>query len=186
MALRAAGLAAALVLAAATASAQAVAQQAAPDVAQSGGAPASPEAQGDGVPASGDTASGDTWIFSGVLGASKETFSGTLITGKDTAFEMKLSGGATCDGDDLQPSIGLVGLSEIACSDGRKMHALFVPQGGETLQVFGHVGDERFKSVAHLLGTQPIPESQQTTEPQAPPPELPATPPARPGAHDPG
>jgi len=130
-----------------------------------------------GVPAATDTetsSDGDTWIFSGVLQDSAETFSGTLVTGKaDTEFELKLADGATCDGGDLHPSLGLVRLSEIVCTDERTMRALFVPQGHETLKVFGHVGDERFATVAHLLGTQDLPEPKQTTEPHAPLPLMP-------------
>lgn len=118
------------------------------------------------APPSGDT---DTWIFSGVLGGSRETFSGTLVTSRsDTQFELRLAGGATCDGDDLLPGTGLVRLGEITCSDERVMRALFVPQGGEALKVFGHVGDERFVTMAHLLGTEPVPEKKQTTAPKAP------------------
>lgn len=137
----------------------------------------------------GDASVGDTWIFSGVLADTSETFSGTLITGKSaTEFELKLADGATCDGGDLKPSMGLVRLSEIACSDGRSMRALFVPQAHESLKVFGHVGEARFSTIAHLLGTQPIPEPPQTTAPHAPepPPAEPAPPPSRPGAQDPG
>ena len=48
------------------------------------------------------------------------------------------------------------------------MKALFVPQGGQVLKVFGHVGDERFTTSAHLLGTEPLPEKTQTAEPTAP------------------
>jgi hypothetical protein len=116
----------------------------------------------------------DTWIFSGVLQDSHETFSGTLVTGKmDTQFELRLAGGATCDGGDLTPATGLVRLSEITCSDDRVMKALFVPQGGEALKVFGHLGDERFVTIAHLLGTEPPPETPQTAAPHAPAPAAP-------------
>ena len=112
----------------------------------------------------------DTWIFSGVLQDTRETFSGTLVTGKmDTQFELKLASGASCDGGELTPSTGLVRLSEITCSDGRVLKALFVPQGGEALRVFGHVGEERFVSVAHLLGSEPMTEKPQSAAPHAPP-----------------
>jgi hypothetical protein len=152
----------------------------APPVAPAAAAPApAPDAF------TGDT---DTWIFSGVLQDSTESFSGTLITGKsDTQFELKLADGATCDGADLKPSPGLVRLSEIQCTDGRPMRALFVPQPHQTLKVFGHVGDTRFSTVAHILGTQPIPEPQQTTAPRAPMP-MPDVPPAAapPSAKPPG
>ena len=130
-------------------------------------APFSPDAS-EPLPR-GDT---DTWIFSGVLQNSREAFSGTLVTGgSDTEFELKLAGGATCDGQDLLPETGLVRLPDITCSDDRTMRALFVPQGGHVLEVFGHVGDERFTTTAHLLGTEPIPEKRQTTAPKADPPE---------------
>ena len=111
----------------------------------------------------------DVWIFSGELQGSRETFSGTLVAQKGSAqFELKLAGGATCDGSDLSGDVGLVRLSEINCSDDRTMRALFVPQGGQELKVFGHVGDERFTASAHLLGTEPLPERKQTAEPTAP------------------
>ena len=131
----------------------------------------------------------DTWIFSGVLEDGGEVYSGTLITGKsETAFELKLADGASCDGDTLNPSMGLVRLPEITCTDNRTMRALFVPQGHETLKVFGHVGEARFTTVAHLLGTQAIPEPKQTTAPHAPPVEPRAAPPthAAPRRSDPG
>ena len=122
----------------------------------------------------------DTWIFSGMLQESRETFSGTLVTGRmDTQFELKLANGATCDGGELTPSTGLVRLSEITCSDDRVLKALFVPQGGEALKVFGHVGEERFVAVAHLLGIEPPADKPQTAEPHAPPPS-PAEPPRMP------
>ena len=167
MALRAAGLAGLLALAACPAQAQPAA--AAP-------APASPAA----VAPEPDS---DTWIFSGMLEETKETFSGTLITGKaDTQFELKLAGGATCDGGDLKPSMGLVRLSEIACSDGRSMRALFVPQARQTLKVFGHVGDARFATIAHLLGTQPLPRAEADHRPRRRRhPSPPTAPPAQPG-----
>ena len=121
----------------------------------------------------------DVWIFSGVLPDNNETFSGTLVSSKTEAqFEMTLADGATCDGSELKGDIGLVRLSEIPCSDGRSMRALFVPQDGDTLKVFGHVGDERFASSAHLLGSDPIPEKQQTLEPTVPQ----VRPPVPPGA----
>ena len=100
-------------------------------------------------------------------------------------FELKLASGATCDGGDLKPGTGLVRLSDITCSDDRVLRALFVPQSGQELKVFGHVGDERFATLAHILGTQPIPEKPQTAEPKAPTPETP--PPASiPSRPDPG
>lgn len=111
----------------------------------------------------------DMWIFSGILPGNHEPYSGTLVSGKaDTQFEMKLAGDTTCDSSELKGGVGLVRLSEIACSDGRSMRALFVPQGGQSLKVFGHVGDERFVSAAHLLGTEPVPEQKQTAEPTVP------------------
>ncbi len=123
----------------------------------------------------------DTWIFSGSLQDSRETFSGTLVTGKtETQFELKLANGATCDGGDLTPSTGLVRLSDITCSDARVLKALFVPQGGEALKVFGHVGDERFVTVAHLLGPDAPAEKPQTTAPHAPPSPGPVEPPRSP------
>ena len=111
----------------------------------------------------------DVWIFSGELQSSRETFSGTLVASKGEAqFELKLSNGATCDGSNLSGDVGLVRLSEIKCSDDRTMRALFVPQGGQELKVFGHVGEERFAASAHLLGTEPLPDKKQTAEPTAP------------------
>lgn len=120
------------------------------------------------APDTGDS-NPDVWIFSGTLPSSHETFSGTLVASKGTAqFEMKLASGATCDGKDVSGEPGLVRLNEITCSDDRTMKALFVPQGGQELKVFGHVGDERFVTSAHLLGTEPVPEKKQTAEPTAP------------------
>ena len=119
-----------------------------------------------------DTSGGaqpDVWIFSGSLQDSHENFSGTLVASKgEVQFEMKLAGGSTCDGKDLSGEVGLVRLKEITCSDDRVMKALFVPQGGRELKVFGHVGDERFMTSAHLLGSEPVPEKKQTAEPTAP------------------
>ena len=117
---------------------------------------------------SADSAS-DVWIFSGALQNSHESFSGTLIAGKgETQFELKLASGASCDGADFAGDVGLVRLKEITCSDDRVMKALFVPQGGRELKVFGHVGDERFAASAHLLGTEPVPDKTQTAAPSAP------------------
>ena len=117
----------------------------------------------------GDGAPDDVWIFSGSLQNTHESFSGTLVAGKgEVQFEMKLSGGTTCDGSNVSGDVGLVRLNEITCSDDRVMRALFVPQGGKELKVFGHVGDERFMTSAHLLGTEPVPEKKQTAEPTAP------------------
>lgn len=111
----------------------------------------------------------DTWIFAGTLMGSRETFSGTLVASKsESEFEMKLGGGATCDGGQLKGDIGLVRLPEITCTDDRKMRALFVPQGGKSLKVFGHVGDDRFMAEAHLLGTEAVPEPKQTMQPKGP------------------
>ena len=116
-----------------------------------------------------DGAQPDIWIFSGSLQNSHESFSGTLVAGKgEVQFEMKLGGGTTCDGKDLSGEVGLVRLKEITCSDDRVMKALFVPQGGQELKVFGSVGNERFMTSAHLLGTEPVPEKKQTAEPTAP------------------
>lgn len=118
---------------------------------------------------SADQGSPDVWIFSGELNDSHETYSGTLVANKGEAqFELKLGDGATCDGDDLSGEVGLVRLAEITCSDKRTMRALFVPQNGRDLKVFGHVGDERFRADAHLLGTEPPPEAKQTAEPTVP------------------
>jgi hypothetical protein len=114
-------------------------------------------------------ASPDVWIFSGALQGSHEEFSGTLVADKGEAqFELKLGAGATCDGSSFDGEVGLVRLNEITCSDDRPMRALFVPQGGRELKVFGHVGDERFVASAHLLGEDPPPEKKQTAEPTAP------------------
>lgn len=136
-------------------------------------APARPMAAGTGAADMKDTEAKsdapDTWIFAGTLSGSKETFSGTLVAGKgESEFELKLGSGATCDGGQLKGDIGLVRLPEITCTDDRKMRALFVPQGGKSLKVFGHVGDDRFMAEAHLLGTEPIPEPQQTLQPKGP------------------
>ena len=117
----------------------------------------------------GESAQPDVWIFSGALQNSHETFSGTLVANKGEAqFEVKLANGATCDGSDLSGSVGLVRLKEITCSDDRVLKALFVPQGGQQLKVFGHIGDDRFVTSAHLLGTEPVPDKKQTAEPTAP------------------
>lgn len=129
-----------------------------------------------------DAATPDTWIFSGTLKGSTESFSGTLVATKDgSQFEMKLGGGATCDGGELKGEVGLVRLPEITCTDDRKMRALFVPQGGQTLKVFGHVGEARFATEAHLLGTEALPEPKQTAQPKGPlglPPPAQGGPPA--------
>lgn len=88
--------------------------------------------------------------------------------GATAQFELKLAGGATCDGSNMSGDVGLVRLDEITCSDDRVMRALFVPQGGQELKVFGHVGDERFVASAHLLGSEAAPEKAQTAQPTAP------------------
>lgn len=128
----------------------------------------------------------DTWIFSGALQASHETFSATLVAEKgESQFEMKLAGGATCEGGKLKGEVGLVRLPEITCSDDRPMRALFVPQKGDVLRVFGHVGDDRFMAEAHLLGTEAPPEPKQTAQPKGPlglPPAPPNGPPPAPGS----
>ena len=146
--------------------------QRAPEPQDPGDAPSLPEkAPGAFKPDAGssDGAQPDVWIFSGALQDSHESFSGTLVAGKGEAqFEMKLASGATCDGEDFSGDVGLVRLKEITCSDDRVMKALFVPQGGKELKVFGHVGDERFMTSAHLLGTEPVPDKKQTAEPTAP------------------
>ncbi len=135
-------------------------------------APALPDKAPGAFKPDADTSEGtqpDVWIFSGTLQDSHESFSGTLVAGKgEVQFEMKLGGGTTCDGKDLSGEVGLVRLKEITCSDDRVMKALFVPQGGQELKVFGHVGDERFMTSAHLLGSEPVPEKKQTAEPTAP------------------
>lgn len=111
----------------------------------------------------------DTWIFTGVLAESHESFSGTLVaTNGESEFELKLAGGATCDGSELQGDVGLVRLPEIICTDDRPLRALFVPQGGQSLKVFGHVGKEHFIAEAHLLGTEAAPEQKQTAQPKGP------------------
>ena len=111
----------------------------------------------------------DTWIFNGILADSHESFSGTLVASKDESeFELKLSSGATCDGGQLKGEVGLVRLPEITCTDDRTLRALFVPQGGQSLKVFGHIGEERFSAEAHLLGTEAIPEPKQTAQPKGP------------------
>ena len=111
----------------------------------------------------------DTWIFTGVLAGSHQGYSGTLVASKDESeFEMKFTNGATCDGGQLKGEVGLVRLPEITCSDDRPLRALFVPQAGNVLKVFGHVGEERFSAEAHLLGTEAIPEPKQTAQPKGP------------------
>lgn len=164
---RRAGLlaAAGLFALAAAAPPSAFAQDAAPPT---DAAPLTGAAPGPFKPSAADT-SPDVWIFSGELNDSHETYSGTLVASKGEAqFELKLGDGATCDGDDLSGEVGLVRLAEITCSDKRTMRALFVPQNGRDLKVFGHVGDERFRADAHLLGTEPPPEPKQTAEPTVP------------------
>lgn len=151
-------------------------------------APALPDKAPGAFKPDSDTASAgqpDVWIFSGSLQDTHESFSGTLVAGKgDVQFEMKLGGGTTCDGKDLSGDVGLVRLKEITCSDDRVMKALFVPQGGQELKVFGHVGDQRFVTSAHLLGNEAVPEKKQTAEPTAPalqgrPDMAPAAPPGK-------
>lgn len=146
--------------------------QRAPDDEPQAEAPKLPDAAPGAFKPDVDTSDGtqpDIWIFSGSLQSSHEGFSGTLVAGKgEVQFEMKLAGGATCDGKDVSGDVGLVRLKEITCSDDRVMKALFVPQGGQALKVFGHVGDERFMTDARLLGTEPVPEGKQTAEPTAP------------------
>lgn len=154
------------------------------DAAPTPGAPTAqptPQAAAPAAPAPDKPAADagpDIWIFSGVLPGAKEAFSGTLVSGKDDAqFELKISNGATCDGGDFKGDVGMVRLSEIPCTDGRSMRALFVPQGGKLLKVFGHVGDERFAAEAHLLGTEAPPAPKQTAQPTVPqvqPPQAPA------------
>lgn len=132
-------------------------------------APALPDVAPGPFKPDADAAQPDVWIFSGALQNSHETFSGTLVaSGGEAQFEMKLASGATCDGRELSGEVGLVRLKEITCSDDRTMKALFVPQKGQELKVFGHVGDERFMTSAHLLGTEAIPDKKQTAEPTAP------------------
>ena len=135
-------------------------------------APALPDKAPGAFKPDGDISDGaqpDIWIFSGSLQDSHEGFSGTLVAGNGAVqFEMKLAGGTTCDGKDLSGDVGMVRLKEINCSDDRVMKALFVPQGGQELKVFGHIGDERFMTSAHLLGTEPMPDSKQTAAPSAP------------------
>ena len=148
--------------------------QRAPDAAEDppAAAPALPDKAPGSFKPDADTseaAQPDVWIFSGSLQDSHEGFSATLVAGKgEVQFEMKLAGGTTCDGRDLSGEVGLVRLKEITCSDDRVMKALFVPQGGKELKVFGHVGEERFMTSAHLLGTEPVPEKKQSAEPTAP------------------
>jgi hypothetical protein len=167
------GLVAAALIAGVIGMGSALAQDAVPALPETPPAPFKPDADTAAAPA--PQGSEDTWIFSGALSDSHETFSGTLVTGKtSTDFEFKLAGGATCTGGSLAGEPGLVRLSEITCSDDRKMRALFVPQGGVALKVFGHVGEQRFAASAHLLGTEAIPEKKQTAAPKAPD----ATPPA--------
>jgi hypothetical protein len=92
------------------------------------------------------------YIFSGVLTGSGETYSGTLVAAADgPEFELKLGKGATCDANKLDPDKGLLRLPETACSDGRKLKALFVYQPGGVLRVYGTVEDQRFSTEAHAL-----------------------------------
>ncbi len=169
MAVRRAALAAVLALVS-----PAVAQQAPDPSAPSADPPAALGAAPAPFKPEAAEAQPDVWIFSGELQNRHESFSGTLVAGTGdkgvgtAQFELKLAGGATCDGSDVSGEVGLVRLSEITCSDDRVMRALFVPQGGEVLKVFGHVGDERFVSSAHLLGTEPVPDKKQTAQPTAP------------------
>ena len=93
-----------------------------------------PAVKPDAAPEATDS---DTWIFSGILrGQQARRFPARSITGKsDTQFELKLADGATCDGADLKPSLGMVQASTRSqCTDGRAMRALFVPQPRQTLE----------------------------------------------------
>ena len=108
----------------------------------------------------------DAWIFSGALQDSHEAFSGTLVASSGNLdVELKLAGGATCDGSGLSGETGLLQMSEISCTDERSMRVLFVPEKGRDLKVFGQVGSERFLADAHLLGTEPPPEPKRDTAP---------------------
>ena len=111
----------------------------------------------------------DTWIFSGNLQGTNESFSGTLVATKEEGqFELKLGSGATCDGSQFSGGLGMIRLPEITCSDNRSLRALFVPQDHDTLKVFGHLGDQRFAAEAHLLGTDAPPAPQPSAAPHGP------------------
>jgi hypothetical protein len=108
-----------------------------------------------------------TYIFSGSLGTG-EAYSGTLVAVPDgPQFELKLGKGAVCDAGKLEPDKGLLRLEETACSDGRKLKALFVYQQGGYLRVYGSVGDERFGTLAHALPN----DAPDAAKPSAAPPK---------------
>jgi len=108
------------------------------------------------------------YIFSGVITGGGETYSGTLAaTAGGPEFELKLASGASCDASRLDPDKGLLRLPETACSDGRKLKALFVYQPGHVIRVYGTIGDQRFASEAHAL---PSGAPETAAAPSAAPP----------------
>lgn len=108
------------------------------------------------------------YIFSGVITGGGETYSGTLAASAEgPEFEMKLASGASCDANRLDPDKGLLRLPETACSDGRKLKALFVYQPGHVIRVYGTIGDQRFASEAHAL---PSGAPETAAAPSAAPP----------------
>ena len=109
------------------------------------------------------------YIFSGTLTGQGETYSGTLVAASDgPQFELKLSKGATCDASKLEPDKGLLRLPETACSDGRKLKALFVYQEGGFLRVYGTLDADRFSTQAHALPSDaPEPASAKPVSPPA-------------------
>jgi len=128
----------------------------------------------DAPPAPAEAAAKDealVYIFSGVVTGGGETYSGTLVAAADgPEFELKLSGGTTCDANKLEPDKGLLRLPETACSDGRKLKALFVYQPGGVLRVYGSIGDQRFSTEAHALpsGAADAPVAKPAAPPASP------------------
>ncbi|MDR3461821.1 MAG: hypothetical protein P4L76_05855 [Beijerinckiaceae bacterium] len=123
-------------------------------------------AASDAPPAATDAAGKEealVYIFSGVVTGGGETYSGTLVaTPEGPELELKFGGGATCDGHKLEPDKGLLRLPETACSDGRKLKALFVYQAGGVLRVYGSIGDQRFSTQAHALPSGAAPSAGPT------------------------
>ena len=131
-------------------------------------------------PVAPSTVAVNTWIFSGLLDDGREPYSGTLQTGSDaTAFEFRLGAGMSCTGGDTTVGPGSVRLSDVPCSDDRKLQASFVPRGEAELTVFGEVGTQRFTASAHRLGTEaPVDEPDDPGARGAAPPVEPPIGPA--------
>ncbi len=123
----------------------------------------------------------DVWIFSGLLDDGRETYSGTLLTGSGaTGFEFKLGAGVSCTGGDTKTGPGSLRLSDVVCSDDRRLQAFFVFRDDAELTVFGQVGAQRFTASAHRLGTEASPDDAKPGDAKARDAAPPAAPPAGP------